>query len=53
MSSSPRTGAPLEVGQPAPDFTLPGSDGSTYSLKDERGRRAVVIAWFPEAFTSG
>lgn len=45
--------AELEVGDPAPDFTLPASDGKTYSLADFRGKQAVVIAWFPRAYTSG
>jgi peroxiredoxin Q/BCP len=43
----------LEVGDMAPDFTLQGSDGNTYTLSDFRGRQAVVVAWFPRAFTSG
>ena len=43
----------LEVGDPAPDFSLQGSDGNTYSLSDYRGKQAVVIAWFPKAYTSG
>ncbi len=41
------------VGDPAPDFELAGSDGSTYRLADFRGEQAVVIAWFPKAYTSG
>jgi len=45
--------AELEVGDPAPSFSLPGSDGTTYSLEDFRGRQAVVLAWYPRAFTSG
>ena len=45
--------ADLKVGDPAPDFTLPASDGKTYSLADFKGKQAVVIAWFPRAFTSG
>ena len=45
--------AELQVGDPAPDFTLPASDGKTYSLADFRGKQAVVIAWFPKAYTSG
>jgi thioredoxin-dependent peroxiredoxin len=42
----------LQPGDRAPDFTLPGSDGRTYSLKDLAGQ-PVVIAWFPKAFTGG
>jgi peroxiredoxin len=45
-------GATLEPGQKAPPFSLPGSDGKTYSLEDLRGK-TVVIAWFPKAFTGG
>lgn len=41
------------VGEPAPDFTLPASDGETYRLADYVGKQAVVLAWFPRAFTSG
>jgi thioredoxin-dependent peroxiredoxin len=43
----------LKVGDLAPDFTLQASDGKTYHLADFRGKRAVVLAWFPKAFTSG
>jgi peroxiredoxin Q/BCP len=43
----------LKAGDPAPDFSLAGSDGRRYRLADLRGRDAVVIAWFPKAFTPG
>lgn len=43
----------LKVGDEAPDFVLPGSDGKTYRLSDFRGEQIVVIAWFPKAFTPG
>jgi len=43
----------LKPGDEAPDFTLPGSDGQSYHLRDFRGTRAVVVAWFPKAFTGG
>ncbi|MBK7951353.1 MAG: redoxin domain-containing protein [Deltaproteobacteria bacterium] len=51
--AAPALAADLAVGDPAPDFALAGSDGKTYRLADFRGRQAVVIAWFPMAFTSG
>ena len=46
-------GVTLKVGDQAPDFTLKGSDGKTYSLADYRGKKMVVVAWFPKAFTRG
>ena len=42
-----------KVGDKAPDFSLKASDGKTYSLADFKGKQAVVIAWFPKAFTGG
>src|SRR5688572_9499199 len=44
---------PLKVGDPAPDFEMKGSDGKTYKLSDFKGKKPVVIAWFPKAFTPG
>jgi peroxiredoxin Q/BCP len=46
-------GDDLKPGDPAPPFSLPGSDGRTYTLADYQGKRAVVLAWFPKAFTGG
>ena len=48
---SPTVGA-LEVGDEAPEFNLPSSDGNTYSLSDMDGQW-VILAWFPKAFTGG
>ncbi len=45
--------AQLQVGDMAPDFTLQASDGETYKLVDFRDKQAVVIAWYPRAFTRG
>ena len=42
----------LKVGDLAPDFSLPGTDGKTHALKDLKGQW-VVLAWFPKAFTGG
>lgn len=44
--------AELKVGDQAPNFALAGSDGKTHRLSDYKGR-AVVLAWFPKAFTGG
>jgi len=35
--------SPVRVGDPAPDFTLPGTGGRTYSLSEFRGRPVVVV----------
>ncbi len=43
----------LQVGDMAPEFELEGSDGTTYRLSDFRDKQAVVIAWFPKAYTRG
>jgi peroxiredoxin Q/BCP len=45
--------AELNVGDAAPDFALGASDGKTYRLSDFKGKKAVVLAWFPKAFTQG
>ena len=42
----------LKVGDPAPEFSLPGSDGKTYTLADLKGQ-AVIVAWYPKALTGG
>jgi thioredoxin-dependent peroxiredoxin len=42
----------LKADDVAPDFSLPGSDGRTYRLRDLAGH-IVVVAWFPKAFTGG
>ena len=46
-------GAGLAVGDKAPAFSLEGSDGKTHALEGHLGKRPVIIAWFPKAFTSG
>ena len=43
----------LKVGDQAPEFSLPGSNGNTYRLSSYKGKQVVVLAWFAKAFTGG
>ena len=43
----------LKVGDEAPDFTLPDTDNKPVKLSDFRGKKVVVLAFFPAAFTGG
>ena len=49
---APQYSAVLKVGDRAPEFKLPGSDGTAHSLSAYKGK-TVVLAWFPKAFTGG
>jgi peroxiredoxin Q/BCP len=42
--------AKLNVGDPAPDFELPGTGAKTYRLSDYRGRK-LILAFYPGDFT--
>jgi peroxiredoxin Q/BCP len=53
LLASPVIGGQLSVGDEAPDFKMAGSDGKVYTLKQFVGKKPVVIAWFPKAFTGG
>ena len=48
----PQYSAVLNVGDRAPEFKLPGSDGKVHTLSGYKGT-TVVLAWFPKAFTGG
>jgi thioredoxin-dependent peroxiredoxin len=48
----PQDPSALKVGDQAPAFALPGSDGTIHTLSDHKGT-TVVLAWFPKAFTGG
>lgn len=43
----------LKAGDVAPGFSLLGSDGEEYSLEQFKGKKAVVLAFFPKAFSPG
>lgn len=42
----------LKPGDPAPDFTLPRDDGSSFTLSAQRGKR-VVVYFYPEDDSGG
>jgi thioredoxin-dependent peroxiredoxin len=43
----------LRVGEAAPAFSLPGTNDRTVQLSEFKGRKKVVLAFFPKAFTGG
>jgi peroxiredoxin Q/BCP len=43
----------LKVGDHAPDFSLPASSGKTVSLADFRGKKTVVLYFYPKDETPG
>lgn len=45
--------APLAVGDMAPDFELDSSKGGKEKLSAYRGKKNVVVAFYPKAFTGG
>ena len=53
LSTGLLAAADLKAGDSAPDFSLQASDGKTYMLSEFRGKQAIVVAWFPKAYTRG
>ena len=56
MLAAPASAAALAAGDTAPDFALEGTDGKTWRLSKLLGKggvEAVVLAWFPKAYTRG
>jgi peroxiredoxin len=43
----------VEVGDPAPDFSLRDARGEEFRLSSYAGRRPVVLAFYVLAFTGG
>jgi peroxiredoxin len=50
MTSTQLQNSP-QVGDAAPDFTAPSTSGKDVSLSSFRGKRNVLLAFFPLAFT--
>ena len=47
------TAKELSVGDPAPDFRLPSTEGREISLKEFRGKKNVVLYFYPKDDTPG
>lgn len=45
--------APLKVGDKAPDFTLPDTDGKPVTLSKMLQKGPVILAFYIKAFTPG
>ena len=43
----------LKVGDEAPEFTLRDTNGKMVKLSDFKGKKSVVLAFFPAAFSGG
>ncbi len=43
----------VQVGEPAPDFSLEATGGKTISLSDFRGKKNVVLYFYPKDNTPG
>ena len=43
----------VDVGQQAPDFTLPAQDSSQVTLGDYKGKKIVVLSFHIFSFTGG
>jgi AhpC/TSA family len=54
QNAPPKTS--LKIGDTAPDFTISGrmnTSGKDIKLSDFRGKKIVILAFFPAAFTGG
>jgi peroxiredoxin len=51
--NAPANKTQLKVGDEAPDFSLPDTANKQVKLSDFRGKKNVVLAFFPAAFTGG
>ncbi len=53
LAMSESAPAEVSIGDDVPAFEMVGSDGKTYTSEQFKGKKAIVIAWYPKAFTGG
>ena len=51
LAGLPGLASALEVGDKAPDFTLPSTKGGTFKLSDLAGKKNVIIQFYVLDFT--
>jgi len=51
VTIGPRPGRAVEVGEPAPDFTLASTSGTDISLSDFRGKKFVLLEFYGADFS--
>ena len=51
VTVGPRAGGAVEVGEPAPDFTLASTSGTDISLSDFRGKKFVLLEFYGADFS--
>ncbi len=44
---------PVQVGDPAPSFTLPDQEGNSFNLADLLGKKPIVLYFYPKDDTPG
>jgi hypothetical protein len=53
MAAASRLSAAIAKGDKAPEIELPSTKGNTEKLSAYRGKKNVVLAFYPKAFTGG
>jgi peroxiredoxin len=51
LAGLPATAAAVEVGDKAPDFSLPSTKGGNFKLSDMAGKKNVLIQFYVIDFT--
>jgi AhpC/TSA family len=53
MAAASRLSAAIAVGDKAPEIELPSTQDKTEKISAYRGKKNVVVAFYPKAFTGG
>ncbi len=53
MAAAPALAGAIAKGDKAPDIELPSTKGGTEKISAYRGKKNVVLAFYPKAFTGG